>query len=247
MQQLKTVREVSALTGVSIRALYHYDAIGLLKPTSVTEAGYRLYDEAALRRLSAILFFRELDFPLREIGQILNSPRFDPREALRDQLKLLELRRDRLDGLIRLANETLEKGVDTMDFSAFNTEAYDAYAKEAREKWGDTQAYREYEARGKSSASSDGAAQLTALFTAFGALRNGAPDIDAAQRAVDDLQRCISAHFYTCTDEILAGLGEMYVGDERFRINIDRAGGQGTAEFVRNAIRYRLKHRESIE
>ena len=240
MPQLKTVREVSAITGVSIRALHHYDAIGLLKPTAVTDAGYRLYDEEALRRLSAILFFRELDFPLREIGQILDSPRFDLREALQDQLKLLELRRDRLDGLIRLAKEKLEKEVDTMDFSAFSTEAYDAYAKEAREKWGDTQAYREFEERGKSGDFSDGAALLTAQFAAFGALRNGAPDSEAAQKAVNDLQRCITAHFYTCTDDILAGLGEMYAADERFRANIDNAGGEGTAVFVRDAIRCKL-------
>ena len=244
MPRMKTVREVSALTGVSIRALHHYDAIGLLKPTFVTEAGYRLYDDEALRRLSAILFFRELDLPLREIGQIFDSPRFDPREALRDQLKLLELRRDRLDGLIRLAKAKLEEGVDTMDFSAFSAKEYDAYMKEAREKWGDTQAYREYEARGKNGDASEGAALLTAQFAAFGALRNGAPDSEAAQQAVEDLQKCITAHFYTCTDEILAGLGEMYAADERFRANIDRAGGEGTAEFVRDAIRCKLKNAE---
>ena len=99
---MKTVKEVSELTGVSVRTLHHYDAIGLLKPSSVTEAGYRLYDEEALRRLQSILLFRELQFPLREIREILDRSDFDPEEALTRQIRLLELQRERLDRIIAL-------------------------------------------------------------------------------------------------------------------------------------------------
>ena len=106
---MKTVAEVSRLTGVSVRTLHHYDAIGLLKPTAVTDAGYRLYDETALHRLQAILFFRELQFPLKEIKTILNHPEFDPAEALRQQIHLLELQRDRLNTLIHSAREMEQK------------------------------------------------------------------------------------------------------------------------------------------
>ena len=79
---MKTVKQVSQVSGVSVRTLHHYDAIGLLKPTRVTEAGYRLYDDAALERLQSILLFRELQFPLKEIGRILDAPGFDRQAAL---------------------------------------------------------------------------------------------------------------------------------------------------------------------
>ena len=90
---MKTVREVSRITGVSVRTLHHYDAIGLLKPTAVTEAGYRLYDDAALKRMQSILFFRELQFPLKDIKRILDAPDFDPMTALAQQVHLLEMQR----------------------------------------------------------------------------------------------------------------------------------------------------------
>ena len=86
---MKTVRQVSALTGVSVRTLHYYDSIGLLKPTAVTPAGYRLYDEAALERLQQILLFRELEFPLREIGEILDSPQYSLDRALGQRTVLL--------------------------------------------------------------------------------------------------------------------------------------------------------------
>ena len=236
-----TVKEVSSLTGVSIRALHHYDSIGLLRPAAVTEAGYRLYDEGSLARLEQILLFRELEFPLAEIKRILSSPAYDAREALRDQIKLLELRRERLGKLIRLAKQTLDKGDVTMDFSAFKNDEYEAYAREAREKWGNTSAYSEYEAaredRGEAAMSAAGE-ELMRRFADFGALRGEGPSGEAAQKAVRDLQRFITANFYTCTDEILSWLGEMYAADERFKKNIDAAGGEGTAEFVREAIRF---------
>ena len=107
---MKTVKEVSRVTGVSVRALHHYDAIGLLKPTRVTEAGYRLYDEEALRRLHSILLFRELGFALKDIRNILDSPDFDPMEALERQIGLLELQRQRLDRIIAHARKIQKTG-----------------------------------------------------------------------------------------------------------------------------------------
>lgn len=103
-----TVSEVSRLSGVSVRALHHYDSIGLLKPTTVTEAGYRLYDEKALARLQTILLLRELEFSLKEIKQIVENPDFDEKAALKQQIELLSLKRNRLDKLIALAREIYE-------------------------------------------------------------------------------------------------------------------------------------------
>ena len=130
---MMTVREVSELTGVSVRALHHYDELGLLKPTAVTEAGYRLYDESSLVRLQSILLFRELQFPLKDIGAILDSPSFDRNKALDQQIRLLELQKEHLENLIDLARGMKLVGVKRMtDFTAFDTKKIDDYAREIR-------------------------------------------------------------------------------------------------------------------
>lgn len=232
---MKTVHEVSELTGVSVRALHHYDAVGLLKPTAVTEAGYRLYDDAAIARLQSILLFRELEFPLKSIKAILDSPEFDASAAMLEQIKLLELRREQIDRLILLARETIETGEINMDFSAFDKSEFERYAAEAKQKWGGTAQYAEYDKKpqGEKLAAADA---LMAKFAEIGALRALSPDSVEAQSAVRELQSFITEHFYTCTDEVLAGLGLMYTVDERFKSNIDSAGGSGTAEFLGKAI-----------
>ena len=109
---MRTVKEVSSLTGVSIRALHHYDSIGLLRPTQVTESGYRLYDDKALEKLQIILLFKELKFPLKEIKKILDNPFFDRKRALEQQIGLLVLQREHIEGLINLAREIQIKGVN---------------------------------------------------------------------------------------------------------------------------------------
>ena len=226
---------MSELTGVSVRTLHHYDAIGLLKPTKVSEAGYRLYDDAAVSRLQTILLFRELQFPLKEIKTILAQPDFDVQRALDDQITLLTLQKERLERLIELARER-KKGV-SMDFSAFDKSKLDAYAAEAKEKWGDTAAYREFEKKGRSAKENSTAGEaLMRILADIGADRTLAPDAQAVQEKVKALQAHITKNFYPCTNEIFASLGEMYAQDERFRTNIDAFGGAGTAEFVSRAI-----------
>lgn len=236
---MRTVKEVSKLTGVSVRTLHHYDAIGLLKPTKVTDAGYRMYDDAALSRLQNILLFRELQFPLKEIKEILDSPNFDPSEAIRQQIELLELQYQHIGKLISLAREIQNKGVTIMNFQAFNKSEIDQYKAEAKAKWGKTHAYQEYE---RKTAGQDDKAfresgnRLMELFAEFGTLRHMPPTGEAVQEKVAALQKFITEHYYECTNEILMGLGQMYTEDERFRKNMDAAGGDGTAAFVSQAI-----------
>ena len=229
---MKTVKEVSRISGVSVRTLHHYDAIGLLKPTQITEAGYRLYDDSALQRLQTILLFRELEFPLQEIKQILDSPDFDAAAAIADQIKLLELRRQHLDDLLKHARQIQRTGVIPMNFKPFDTTKLDEYAAEAKAKWGKTEAYKEYEQK-QSVPSADA---LMNLFTEIGKLRHLSPDAPEVQAAVAGIQAFITKNYYNCTKQIFASLGQMYVADERFKENIDRAGGEGTAEFVSRAI-----------
>ena len=233
-----TVHEVSERTGVSVRTLHHYDAIGLLTPAEVTQAGYRLYDDRSLKRLHSILFFRELQFSLKEIKDILDDPRFDPQKALDQQIRLLELQRERIDRIIKQAKE-MKKGDRTMGFDVFGHKEIEQYKQEAKEKWGGTEAYKEAEqkAAGRTTEQESGIAEgLMDVFREFGALRNLPPEDPAIQEKVAHLQQYITDHYYACTKEILKGLGQMYVCDERFRGNIDRAAGEGTAEFVSKAI-----------
>lgn len=242
---MRTVNEVSKITGVSVRTLHHYDAIGLLKPTKVTAAGYRMYDDTAISRLQSILLFRELQFPLKEIKRILDSPDFDPMEALTQQIELLELQYKRIGALISFAREIKNKGVTTMNFAAFDKSEIEQYKAEAKAKWGDTQAYKDYEQRAATQSdlkSDEIARRLMAMFAEIGTLRQLSPSAKEVQERIAALQKFITDNCYACTDEILNGLGQMYVDDERFQKNIDKAGGDGTAEFVRQAISVYCTH-----
>lgn len=236
---MRTVKEVGKLTGVSVRTLHHYDAIGLLKPTKVTEAGYRMYDGTAISRLQNILLFRELQFPLKEIKAILDSPDFNSEEVIAQQIKLLELQYKHIGELISFAREIQNNGVRTMDFEAFNKNELEQYKSEVKAKWGKTEAYKEYEqkATSQNGQTFDGIAdEIMSFFSKFGEMRRMNPCERQVQDKVSALQSFISENFYTCTDDILRNLGEMYVCDDRFKKNIDRAGGEGTAEFVKQAI-----------
>lgn len=118
---MKTVKEMSKITGVSIRTLRYYDEINLLKPTQLTNSGYRLYDNKALERLQEIMFFRELELPLNEIKKIMENPNYDREQVLSAQKSLLEKKRNRLNGIIELISDVM-KGINTMSFEAFSNE-----------------------------------------------------------------------------------------------------------------------------
>ena len=237
---MMTVNEVSKLAGVSIRTLQYYDNIGLLKPAKYTESGYRLYDDAGLERLQQILLFRELEFPLKKIKEIITGSNFDKARALDQQIELLTLKKEHLENLIDFARKLKTKGVDIMDFSAFDTSKIDEYAKKAKEEWGDTPQYKEYEKKSAARSKEDEANMMKGLlnvFAEFGKIKNTAPSSSEAKAIVRKLQDYITEHFYNCTDDILLGLGQAYVSNSEFTENIDNAGGKGTADFACRAIK----------
>lgn len=237
-----TIGELSRRTGVTIRALRHYDRIGLLRPVKTTEAGYRIYDEASLERLHTILLFRELEFSLEEIRRIIDTPGFDAYGALDMQIRLLTMRREHIDGLIARARELQEKGMKHMDFKAFDKQQLEDYAAQAKARYGGTEAWRAYEEKEKSRRPGDSGrygAELMELIGEFGRNRPASADSEEAGAFVRRLQAFITENFYPCTDEILAGLADTYETDA-FRKNIDRAGGDGTAAFLAKAIRCKL-------
>lgn len=156
---MKTVKDVSEISGVSIRTLRYYDEIGLLKPTELSDAGYRLYDNKALERLQEIMFFKELEIPLEDIKKIMDSPNYDKEQALLTQKNLLEQKRNRLNGIIELISDVM-KGVNTMSFKAFSNEEIQEILdhmlgcmskeslKQQIQKYGSEEKYREYLATG---------------------------------------------------------------------------------------------------
>ncbi len=236
---MMTVKEMSRRTGVSIRTLQYYDTIGLLQATAYTPAGYRLYDDSALERLQQILLFRELEFPLKDIQKILSSPGFDKNEALQQQIRLLELKKEHIENLITFARGIKFIGGKDMDFSVFDSKKLDAYAKQAKERWGKSEAYQEFEEKSEGRSADDEyniARGLMAIFADFGQIKDTAPESGEAQALVKKLQNYITEHYYRCTNQILLSLGQMYAAGGAFTQKIDAAGGPGTAEFVRTAI-----------
>ena len=230
------IKEFAQLIGVSVRTLHYYDEIGLLKPSEVdAQNGYRFYDENAFERMQEILFYRELDFSLKTIAEILSSPDYDKQQALSRQRKLLLAKKERLEQLID-ALDSMEKGEGFMQPNNEYEDMKNKYAEEVKQRWGNTDAYKESQQRNTDF--SQAAALLDAVFEEFAELnRSGiSPDDEAAKVQVEKLQRCITDNFYTCTNEILAGLGQMYVADERFKNNIDKHG-EGTAEYVSQCIK----------
>ena len=230
------IKEFAEQIGVSVRTLHYYDEIGLLKPSEVdAQNGYRFYDERSLERMQEILFYRELDFSLKTIAQILSSPDYDKQQALTRQRKLLLAKKERLERLID-ALDSLEKGEGFMKPNNEYEDLKNKYAEEVRQRWGSTDAYKESQQRNTDF--SQAASLLDAVFEEFAELdRSGiSPDDEAAKIQVEKLQRCITDNFYTCTNEILAGLGQMYAADVRFKNYIDKHG-EGTAEFVSQCIK----------
>ena len=232
------IKEFAEFTGVSVRTLHYYDEIGLLVPAFVDKSnGYRYYDKSSLLRMQEILFYRELDFSLNSIGEILSSPNYDKHKALKEQKHLLTLKKERLERLISAIDDAV-KGENVM--KAFDNSEFDKYKVETKEKWGKTDAYNEHAEKTKHyskekwNSLAEGMNDILAAFAVC--MKKGEePASTEAQNLVKKLQNHITENYYLCTNEILAGLGKMYVADERFKRNIDK-NADGTAEFICEAI-----------
>lgn len=236
---MMTVKQVSELTGVSIRTLQYYDKMGLLQPDGHTSAGYRLYDKGALLRLQEILLFRELEIPLKEIMQIINDPEHDKQKALQQQIGLLELKKQHIEGLIALAHDLTEKEEKNLRLSAFNTQKIEEYKQQAKDQWGDTDEYKEFSEKDKDRTEvqrDEINKGLMDIFVKFGRHKDLNVEDTAVQALVKELQDYISENYYQCSDTVLASLGQLYGCGGEFTENIDNTAGKGTAEFASLAI-----------
>lgn len=237
---MKSVKEVSRETGVSVRTLHHYHALGLLVPTEVTEAGYRRYDEAAVNRLRLIVLYRELGFSLGEIAGLLEAPDSERNAALMEQVKRMEARKKQLQTRIDMALGLKLRGVKALDLAGFEAGMIDEYAEQAHALYGKTEAWKAYERKAKDRTPEEHRTigeGMMALFAKAGQFRTLPPEAPEAQAWAAELQAYITEHYYPCTAEILRALGNMYAGGGSMTENIDRAGGDGTGEFAREVLR----------
>lgn len=242
-----TVGEVAQLAHVSVRALHHYDEIGLLPPARRTEAGYRLYGPAELARLHQVLLFRELGVSLAEIAGLLDEPASERRAALLAHREGLERRRRRTDAVIRAVDraiDALERGEamsETELFEGFEEFDHAQYAEEAKERWGDTDAYQESQRRMKRYDKADWAAiqaEGEAIMQRFVALMasGASPEGEEALALAEEHRKHIGLRYYDCPPAMHAGLADMYEADPRFGEYFEKYA-EGLTGYVATAIR----------
>ncbi|MEA3337738.1 MAG: MerR family transcriptional regulator [Chloroflexota bacterium] len=238
-----TVRRLASLAGISVRTLHHYDHIGLLKPSDRTAAGYRLYAEEDLLRLQQVLFFKELDMPLAEIRDILDSPGFDRVEALDHHRQLLQQRMVRLNRLLNTIDKTINKLTeDTMTltdeelYEGFSREQIERYKREAQERY-DPELVQESQRR-VSEMSRD---QWKATQQESEDVARALADLADQDPAAPEVQALIVRHhawievFYPCSADVYRGLGMLYVQNEEFRAFYDKYR-PGLADFMQAAM-----------
>jgi len=241
-----TVGKVARLAGVTVRALHHYDEIGLLSPSDRSGAGYRRYDDSDLERLQQIMYYRELEFPLEEIAEILNDPAADPASHLRRQHELLSERVAKLQKMlnaIEFAMEANKVGINLTPqerFEVFGDFNPDDYAEEVQERWGDSDAYQESARRASRYTKADWQ-EIKAQGEDWGRRivtlmdSGAAPDSPEAKELAEEHRQHISQWFYECSYEIQTGLAEMYLADERFMATYE-AMKPGLTVFLHDAI-----------
>ncbi len=236
-----SISKTACLMNVSVRTLHYYDEIGILKPAEISMAGYRFYGDDEINRLQQIIFYRELEFSLSDIAKILSAPNYNPQEALQKHRELLLLKREHLDGLIELLDETIGGKIMSKKKTTLQEikQTKEKYADEVFQKWGNTDEYKQSEE--KYSKMSDSELEGLAksqdeIFSAFANCVGKPAESNEVQNIVKLWQNHITKNYYKCSNEILAGLGEMYVADERFTKNLDKYG-DGTAKLMSDAIK----------
>jgi DNA-binding transcriptional MerR regulator len=240
------VGEVAAAAGVSVRTLHHWDAVGLLVPSGRTPAGYRSYDAGDVERLQQVQTYRELGFSLEDVRRLLDDPAVDALDHLRRQQQLLADRIAQLQSVAALVARAVEAKSMGIELSpheireVFGDEDPTQHAEEARERWGDTDAYRQSHARTSSYSKADWLevqAEGEDVERRFAeALAAGLPADDPAVTAIaEDHRQHISRRFYDCSHEMHSGLADMYLADERFTAHYERRA-TGLAQYVHDAV-----------
>ncbi|MEV5005596.1 MULTISPECIES: MerR family transcriptional regulator [unclassified Streptomyces] len=241
-----SVGQVAGFAGVTVRTLHHYDDIGLLVPGERSHAGHRRYGDADLDRLQQILFYRELGFPLEEVAALLDDPEADPGAHLRRRHELLTARIEKLKKMaaaVEKAMEARRMGIDLTPeerFEVFGDHDPEQYTDEVRQRWGDTEAYRQSQRRTASYTKEDWkrlTEEQDAIHRRMAALLDaGTPaGSEAAMDVAEEHRRFISGSYYDCGHEMHTCLAQMYVADPRFTATYEKIR-PGLAAYLREAI-----------
>ena len=244
-----TIKELANLAGVTTRTLRYYDQLGILTPAELGSNNYRYYDHDNLLRLQQILFYRELDVPLKEIQFILDSPGFQLLPALKNHQEALREKVNRykeLLGTIQKTISSLHRGENMAENEYFEGFDETLYEEEARDRWGHTSQYKEsqrkwssYSKDQKEEIKKEGGRITLRMVTENPEVR---PDDPEVQKAVGDYYAYLNQYFYTCEVEFIRGLADMWVQDPRFAVNYERIR-EGGAAFVKEAVHiYCVRH-----
>lgn len=242
------IKEIAEIAGVSIRTLHHYDQIGLLKPETYSHKGYRLYSESDIEKLQQVLFFKELGFSLKETIEIINDGSFDKKKALKTHKKLLLKKKKRLDEIISSIDKTIEsiEGDKKMEkkemFKVFNMDEIkkhqEKYSNEIKQKYGKSDAFKECDKK-TASYNKDKWEKImieaSGIFQKIATYMDKSPNDKEVQLAIELWRQHITDNFYNCTLEIFRGLGDLYVADKQFTMNIDKIK-PGLANFLKEVI-----------
>ncbi len=239
-----SIKELADLAGVTTRTLRYYDHLGLLTPAKIAENGYRLYNRDNLLRLQQVMFFKELNVPLKEIQSILDQPEFHPLTTLKEHRGAILAQTGRLNKLLNTLDQTISslEGDHIMEnqdlFEGFDEKKYQ---EETRDRWGDTPQYKQsqqkwsrYSSDQKEEIKKEGERIIVRMVTENPAIKPDDPDV---QDAVGEYYAYLNKFFYTCEVEFLRGLADMWVQDPRFAVNYERIR-EGGAGFVREAVHF---------
>lgn len=242
------VKEVAEMAGIAVRALHYYDHIGLLKPESVSPAGYRLYSKRDLERLQQVLFYKELGFSLHEIKRVIDEPGFDRIQALMQHKSLLLEKAKRLERLIETVGKTIDsiRGGQRMDMEemlgAFDMSEIERhkqkYAEITKQRYGHSDTYKECVSKTSKYTEGDWATIIkrgNQIYVKIASLMDTGPTDPRVQEAIAEWRQHITDNFYDCSLEVFRGLGDLYVEDERFTASIDGIK-PGLSAFLRDAM-----------
>ncbi|PEK62644.1 MerR family transcriptional regulator [Bacillus pseudomycoides] len=244
-KQLLTVKDIVQITGITKRTLQYYDKINLLKPIYLTENGYRIYDRNSLAKLQTILFFKEMDFSLKEIADILKLTREEQQKLLKKHNQTLLFKKQRLETIITTVDEYVS-GKDIYNLNIFNNSSIlplqEQYAHEAKFIYGETEKYKEFEGKLKKLSPSEKAnlfsefeLNMEKVFRKIASCINQSPSSDKVQKLIVEWESYLEQSI-VCDSEMLTCIANTYKFDNRFKNYINQFSNEDLAEFLYNAI-----------
>lgn len=242
---LLAVKDIVQITGITTRTLHYYDRIGLFKPTHLTDNRYRLYDRSSLEKLQTILFLKEMDFPLKEIADIIKLTKQEQKEVVKQQRKALVMKKERLE-TIMVALDEYVLGKNISDLPIFNHSSVlplkEQYANEARFIYGETETYQEFnETLDKLTPDEieERYRSMEEIFKQVAVCADQDPTSDKVQRLIEEWKKNLS-QFMTCDAELLACIADTYKSDERFKNYFGQYGNEDLADFLYSAIMHNI-------